>query len=297
MPPSPRLLASVLASLLCLAPQAFAAKSRDSMIETSTHVRIHAIDAGPQTDKPALVLVPGWGFAGSVWAAQIDAFAGNRRVIAIDPRSQGDSTKIAEGDTPEQRARDLREVLDHFRLKSIVLVGWSQGVQDVAAFVDQFGTDRLKGIVLVDSPVSAGHAAIAAAPQAAAEQFEMFAFYAEHPREYLGGMMQAIIQRKLDAAETHRLVEQALKTPPAIGLSMLVTDFFGKDRTPALAKFDRPTLVVAAGASPELDEQKAMAKKLPHGRIEIVADARHALFIDQPEKFNALLADFLTTIH
>jgi len=37
-----------------------------------------------------------------------------------------------------------------------VLVGWSQGSQDVAAYIQQFGTDSIAAVAFVDSPVAAG---------------------------------------------------------------------------------------------------------------------------------------------
>ena len=58
-----------------------------------------------------LVLIPGWTFDAEIWRHEIDRFAKDRRVIAIDPRSQGLSTMTGYGDTPEQRARDLKAVL------------------------------------------------------------------------------------------------------------------------------------------------------------------------------------------
>jgi pimeloyl-ACP methyl ester carboxylesterase len=77
-------------------------------------------------------------------------------VIAIDPRSQGNLTKTDEGDTSEQRARDYRLLLTSLHLEPVILVGWSQGVQDVAAYVDQYGTTGVKAVVLVDSTISGG---------------------------------------------------------------------------------------------------------------------------------------------
>ncbi len=50
-------------------------------------------------------------------------------------------------------------------MKNVVLVGWSQGVQDVAAYVEQFGTDSIAGFVLVDSPLSSGPAEIKLHPE------------------------------------------------------------------------------------------------------------------------------------
>jgi len=39
-----------------------------------------------------------------------------------------------------------------------------------------------------------------------------------------------------------------------------------------------------------------MAATLPHGRLEVVQDAAHAVFIDQPERFHALLEAFLKEV-
>ena len=104
-------------------------------------------------------------FTSQIWQTQLEHFEKNRRVIAIDPRSQGDSTKTDGDNTPEARARDLREIIQQLALKNVVLVGWSQGVQDVAAYVEQFGTDSIAGFVLVDSPLSSGPAEIKLHPE------------------------------------------------------------------------------------------------------------------------------------
>jgi microsomal epoxide hydrolase len=145
----------------------------------------------------------------------------------------------------------------------------------------------------VDSTVSGGADAILKSPQSAAQQLGRFALYADDPISYTRGMMGAIIKRPLPPAERDALVAEALKTPTAIGEAMLIADLFGVDRTPALARFDQPTLVIASSSSQELDAQKAMASKLPMGRIEIMENAAHAVFVDQPVQFDRLLSAFL----
>jgi non-heme chloroperoxidase len=269
-------------------------RERDVLVEAAPTVSIHVLDAGTPTSRPTLVLIPGWTFSASIWSEQIRAFSRERRVVAVDPRSQGRSTKIAEGDTPEQRGRDLQSVTQQLRLRPMVIVAWSQGVQDAAAFVAQFGTAGVRGIVLVDAAVSPGAAAMVRAPENAARQFARLDSYVSDPPAYLRGMLRAVIQRPLSDAELGRLVAEAMQTPPAIGTAMLVADLFGADRTGALARFDCPTLVIASAASPELAAERAMAASLPHGRIELVQHAAHAVFVDQPERFDALLRQFLT---
>ena len=282
------------AANVCMAQST--AAPRDAFVHVSADVRIHVVVAGSATTMHPLVLIPGWRLTASIWKQQVATFSKKRQVIVVDPRSQGESTETAEGDTPEQRARDLDAVLKQLKVGPIVLVGWSQGVQDVAAYVAQFGTASLAGIVLVDSTVSHGAAEIPKSPGFAAQQLGLFALYADDPRSYTRGMMRAIITRPLPQPEFDALVADALKTPTAIGEAMLVADLFGVDRSPILAQFDRPTLVIASGASLELAAQKAMAATLPQGQFEVIEGAAHAVFVDQPEQFDRLLAGFLARI-
>jgi microsomal epoxide hydrolase len=74
---------------------------------------------------------------------------------------------------------------------------------------------------------------------------------------------------------------------------MLLADFITVDRRPALAKFNRPTLVIAAADAGDLQEQREMARTIAGASLETVADAGHAVFLDQPQRFQQLLADFL----
>jgi non-heme chloroperoxidase len=79
----------------------------------------------------------------------------------------------------------------------------------------------------------------------------------------------------------------------AIVEAMRVNDKFGVDRSRLMPKFDRPTLVIASASSQELEEQESMASALPEGHFELIEDAGHAVFLDQPEQFDRLLRTFL----
>lgn len=271
-------------------------RSESRMIKTAEGVQLRVVEAGKQGAAPPLVLIPGWSMSVEVWQHQIDVFAKDRRVIAFDPRSQGQSTKTVTGNTPEVRAQDLHALLTSLHVRRPVLVGWSQGVQDVAAYIDQYGSEGLAGIVLVDSPVSDGAAAIATKPQATAAQFGRLGIYAAHQQDYLRGMLAAIISKPQPTGLIDGLVVNGMKTPPSTGVAMLVADLYGVDRTSALAKIDCPTLVIAAASSPELDAQQAMAKQIRGARFQSIDDAGHAVFLDQPERFDALLRSFLTSL-
>lgn len=254
---------------------------------------LRVVEQGPLNEKPPVVLIAGWGMSADVWTEQAALLAKSRRVIAFDPRGQGRSSRAEGVVTPERRAADL-QVLLAGEARRVVLVGWSQGVQDVAAYVQAYGTGKVAGFVLVDAPVAAGAAGVVRDPQGAADQLRLLSVYALAPRAYARGMMEAIVTRPAArAAHGAAMVADILRVPTDAGVSMLVADLFGADRTAALAKFDRPTLVVVAADSPELQAQRDMAAAIPQARLEVIEQAGHAVFVDQPGRFAATLARFL----
>lgn len=262
-------------------------------VEVADGVSLRVIEAGKPGNGPALVFVPGWSTGADIWRRQIDRFAPAHWVIAFDPRSQGESTKTTSGNTPETRAQDLHALLERLSVRRPVLIGWSQGVQDIAAYVERYGTKELAGIVLVDAAISDGPDGMAARPQETAEQFKMFAVYQAHQQEYLGGMMQAIISKPQSNDAIKALVNTGMKTPPDVGVGMLIADMFGVNRTPAVKKIECPTLIIASAKSFELSRQKGAADQIPHARFETVDDTAHAVFIDQPDRFYELLKSFI----
>jgi hypothetical protein len=76
--------------------------------------------------------------------------------------------------------------------------------------------------------------------------------------------------QRCKASRSRAVPVDRILAPDAIGAAMLVADSYGVDRTPVIAKLDRPALVIASSASPALAELKTMA-----------------------ERFNSLLREFL----
>jgi len=265
-------------------------------INTSDGIRIHYVSSGETNGHSPVIFIPGWSFTSQIWQTQVEYFAKNRRVIAIDPRSQGDSTKTDGDNTPEARARDLNQVIQQLQLKNVVLVGWSQGAQDVAAYVEQFGTDSVAGFVLVDTPFSAGSAGIKLHPEFSERLFELMAIYSAHPKEYYEGMVKSIIKHEIAPGELHQLTANSEKMSTTTGLAMLVTDLFTVDRRAASKKISKPTLIIASAESKELESQREMQGSIPNAQLEVVSEAGHAVFIDQPKKFNHLLDMFLEKV-
>jgi non-heme chloroperoxidase len=240
-------------------------------------------------EQPAILLVPGWTMPAWIWEKQIDHFSKSHRVVAMDPRGQGESSKPTEGYFPAARARDIKAVVDQLKLAPVVLVGWSMGVTELASYVDQFGTADLAGLVFVDDVPGADVPAeryknvlnfingFIQDRQGATDPFVRSFFKKPQPEEYL-----------------KRVVEASMNTPTNTAVTLLVGKF-GADLRPALKKIDKPTLIVAA-RSGFLYLIQAIQPQIAGSRLEIFEDAGHALFVDDDGKFNALLDEFLKSL-
>lgn len=255
-------------------------------------VTIHYLQSGPAKDTHALVLIPGWRLPSYLWAEQLAKFGARERVIAIDPRSQGPSTKTTSGNTPESRAVDLHGVLANLGVTHATLVGWSQGAQDVAAYLAQFGTSTIDGLVLVDSPVSWGPAEVDAHPAFSKAILGGIPNYAKSPEGYSRGMVRSIFVQPHPDLDMDKIVRSTMQTPPDIGVAMLVQDIFGADRRPALRALDKPALIIAAAKGPLYDLQKEEAATIPGSRFVTVENSGHAIMVDQPAQFDSVLTVF-----
>jgi microsomal epoxide hydrolase len=285
------------AILLCAAAIAqlpVQAAMTQSVVSGADGARIHVLQDGPGEATRTLLLIPGWLTSATIWRAQIRYFAGRGdRVIAIDSRSQGASSVVYAHNDPESRARDIRKVIADLHPTGLILVGWSQGVQDVAAYVDRFGTAGIAKLVLVDSTVSGGSGEVSVHPQFVKIVLRNMTLYSHDPGAFARGFMHAIISAPIAPPVMASLVDGFMKTPPAVGIAMQIEDLFTVDRRPYLKRFDRPTLVIVSDRNPFMTEEKQMADRLPNGRFVVIAHAAHAVFFDQPGAFDQALETFI----
>ena len=298
--PFPTVLHSALACLVLAALPAVAARAAPSeqefasaYAEAAEGVTIHYLHGGQNSVRPAVLFVPGWTWPASIWTDQMKALADTRRVVAIDSRSQGESSQAPSGNTPEGRADDLHALLPQFSESPVVLVGWSQGVQDIAAYIERHGTGRIAGLVLVDSALAAGPASFTVDPEGTNLLLRRISLYAHYPSEYLAGMIDASLAQPMSAERKSSLVRASAKTPTNTGIAMLVSDLLTTDRRGVVGKIDRPTLIVAAENSGEIEALRQMARDIPGAQLSVISGAGHAVFVDQPVPFSEALARFL----
>lgn len=287
---------------------------KSGFVTTSDGVRIHYIEAGraditpsgqignpmPSTaviekgdigvdlehKYPSILFVPGWTMPGWIWQKQIDYFSKDYRVVAMDPRSQGESSQTSDGLYPAARARDIKAVVDQLHLAPVLIVSWSMAVVETMAYIDQFGTKDFAGLVLVDN--DAGGRAPSDADQdfgllkgiledrqTSADQFiRKLNFHKPQPEDYL-----------------QKLIQASLRVPTNTAVALLV-GYFVSDYRSILPKIDKPTVICAA-KSPYMKPIVEMQSQIKGSQLEIFEGDGHALFVDDADKFNALVEDLL----
>lgn len=261
--------------------------TRSGFIQTSDGIRIHYLEAG--SGRP-IVFIPGWTMPAWIWQKQIDEFSKKYHVIAVDPRSQGESDKPPYGHLPETRARDYKELVDQLGLQQPALVGWSMGCGELMKYVEQFGTDNVGALVLVDGylsdkpnpemfvGLSGWMNQLQQDRRKQAEPFVRTMFKKPQPEDYLQRLINASIQVPADTA------------------ALLIYNMIAvKDYSGGFARMNKPMLFAY---QPETQQTADLLKsKLGEkARLERFDGDGHALFVDEPEKFNRVLEEFLQSL-
>jgi len=275
--------------VLLLTLSCFAADKIDrfdsKFFRTSDDVQLHYLEGGDRAN-PTIVFVPGWTMPAFIWHPQMDALAAKYHVIALDPRSQGESDKPADGNYPERRAQDIDELINHLGASDVTLVGWSLAVPESLVYVDRFGTGKLRALVLVDGFVNIG-------PQLANSLYGLLKAPQTDRAKWTDGFVRSMYH-KPQSEDYLRSIEQAsMRTPTNSAVVLLFNMATVGDLTPTLAKIDKPVLFLN---EPQLAAQAQMIKtKMPSVRVETFEDAGHALFVDDAERFNRLLDEFISS--
>jgi non-heme chloroperoxidase len=243
-------------------------------------VQLHYLDEGA---GETLLFVPGWLMPAEIWRRQIDHFSREYRVVAFDPRSQGASQVAVSGNDIRRRAEDLHELIEHLQAPRLVLVGWSLGVLEALLYVSTRGDSRLAALVLVDN-------SIGETPPQKDDTAIRYGSKRDRRRDmalYVG----ALFRTPQPPAYLDWLTAETLRAPPEVGTSLLAIPYARSFWRASVYQTRKP-LLYAVTAS--LDGQaRTLHKKRSGTSIEVFADAGHALFVDDHERFNHVLQDFL----
>ncbi len=256
---------------------------------TSDGVQLAFYDNGVRApSSKTIVMVPGWTMPGAIWFDQAQRFGGQGfRVIVMDPRGQGASSVPTEGYLYKRRAADIAELLASCCDEPVVLIGWSLGGLEALQYAADAQYAKLSALVLVDHSVGTGDPPRAMDPmlftklranqKSAMSGFVRGMFTKPHSKIWLDQLINATLS--VSAEDSIRLLSQA--TPRE----------FWRDT------FLQATVPTLYAVTPRFAQQSQLMKAAkPSVTTEIFDGAGHALFIDEPVLFHAVVSNFLRTI-
>jgi len=241
-------------------------------------------DAG-NPREPAVVFVHGWASSRSFWREQMDGLRGERRLIAIDLPGHGESEDVDEEHSFDLYAEAIDAVLDDADVERAVLVGHSNGVPTVRQYWRRH-PDRTAGVVAVDG-------ALREFPEST-EQWEAFVASLGGPAfmEAASGVIDQITTGMPDEAERDRVRETMLATPQRVMAGGIAANL--REGVWARDRIGVPLLVINSDAGYWTPEYVAYVRGLSDDvEYEVIGGVSHFLMLDEPERFNRVLLDWL----
>ncbi len=244
-----------------------------------------------------LVLVHGWRASSRFWKRNVPELARHFRVVVLDLRGHGSSTKVLHGHTISRYAQDLHELCGYLELERPVFAGWSMAGSICMDYWWRFGPDHMSGLVLVDSNVapfangswnafrmkegkSDAHndniRALAKDPEAFSREFAIGMFGSKPGTE----------------EEIAWMTDEQTKTPPWIAAAVH-SDFVVRDYEQLIPSVTVPAAVFSGNWGPSnLEMGKHFADYFQDGRYYPFENCGHLLFYEDAPRFNREMIAF-----
>ncbi|KAF2732483.1 putative hydrolases or acyltransferase [Polyplosphaeria fusca] len=120
-------------------------------LTTNDSVQLFYKDWGNVTGPPVF-LSHGWPLNSDNWENQMFFLANQGyRAVAYDRRGHGRSDQPWFGNDVDTWAGDIAQIIEELDLKDTILIGHSTGGGDITRYVTNHGSERVKGMVLIDT--------------------------------------------------------------------------------------------------------------------------------------------------
>jgi non-heme chloroperoxidase len=269
---------------------------------TSDGAELSYISVG--SDQP-IVMLHGWSQSAEQFKYQIPVFAEHYQVIAIDLRGHGESEKVPFGYRISRLTQDIHELLSTLQLQKPHLLGHSMGCSLIWSYLDLFGLDEFDRLVLVDqSPLAILRSHWDAQETAesgavfTAEQLNAVVHTLEkgNVEELTRSLLTSMVTPAMSEEQFEWIVECNQRLPRAIAATLLYNHAH-TDWRDQIVRIRKPTLIVSGRKSIiPWTSQVWIAQSIADSELEIfeMADGGgHFMFIENPEKFNRRVLQFL----
>jgi pimeloyl-ACP methyl ester carboxylesterase len=245
---------------------------------------------------PSFVLVHGFTGSSYDFALVVDALAGGRRVVLLDQRGHGHSTKTGhlEGYAIDQLVADLVVFLDAVGGGPVDLLGHSMGGR-VAMGAALRRPDLVGSLVLMDTSAWSFVPPDEAIRAQVREWIEAFDPARGMPASIsMGGPEEGLIEERTPATwqEEKNAIFAGMDpyAVKALGMALMaeIEDGRATSLRPELPSITCPTTVIAGEHDhPLVDQAPELAGLVADGRLTIVPDAYHSPQLTHPDEWTA----------
>ena len=267
--------------------------------ENSAPVELYYEDHG---SGPAVVLLAGWPLDSRSWEPQLhDLLEAGHRVVTYDRRGFGRSSRPSDGYDFDTLAGDLDKVLVGLDLRDATVVGFSLGTGELARYLRNHGTARLRSCVFIET-LAPSFAKSAANPDgvdpagvAAVQQAIRDDRYA-----WLTGLLGDLFN--LDENLGSRISEETVRATwnAAADASPVATwacpPGWLEDFSEDIKHIDIPTLILHGTADrilPIGGQGRRLHAALPDARYVEIDGGPHVMCVSHAEEVNRELLSFL----
>ncbi len=244
---------------------------------------------------PSVVLVHGFPLDHTMWTPQIEYLSREYQIVTPDLRGHGRSETTAGPYTMELLGQDVNALLEHLKLESVVLGGFSMGGYAVLAFMRQFA-HKVRGLILVDTR------AVADTQEAQARREQQAQGVLKNGAAELANQMIGKMFTEGTLRENPLLVarvREVMESTTPVGIAETLRGMaLRQDSTSLLESIRVPTLIIVGrqDSLTTVDDAQYMAGKIPNAQLEIVPDAAHLTTLERPQLVNLAIGKFLGKI-
>ncbi len=262
-----------------------------AMFKTNDGAHIHYEVNGE--GKP-LVLMHGWDQSGKAFCENVPVLSQKYKVVTVDLRGHGESENVSYGYRINRLAMDVKQLLDFLDLQDVTLLGWSMGCSVLWAYWDMYRSERLAKLIMVDEPplclTGEDNPYGFADYDACLDLKRRILTETEPAAEDFTRMM--IVTEEGRKKYFRQTVEENLKLPKE-QCALLFCNHVYTDWRDVICTVNIPTLVIGAKNSHVKVENNIWTHEhIPGSQLKIFETA-HMMFMEEPEAFNAAVAEFI----
>jgi pimeloyl-ACP methyl ester carboxylesterase len=241
---------------------------------------IHYETAG---DGFPLVLLHGIGSNSRSWRRQLAALSSEFKVIAWDAPGYGRSSDPSGKPSMQFYAERLHDFLSTLELSRVFLLGHSTGGVVAQEFYRMY-PECVRALILADTR-SLGDRAVL--------EHRLHSIRTMSPAQIAEERAPKLLSRRapVDLVQEVRSIMSEVRLA---GYEFAARALAESDTREVLRNLHTPALLIWGSE----DEITPLWKETPPGvRLEIIPDAGHLCYIEQPDRFNAIVREFLSEDH